>query len=119
MQQNYVQSIHTFGQATTAYNEALSSIQNKSIDNLKDDLLYYQWQDKNGKDQEEADYLFSRLSEGLQKDIKSVESNATGSYIDKQEQILEDEIDSKIEIYDNGIQDAGKTMLLGSNYNSK
>jgi hypothetical protein len=122
MQQNYVESIHTFGQATTSYSEALSSIQNKSLDNLKDDLLYYHWQEKKKTDPEEAQYLFSRLSDGFQKDIQASQGwtdSATGSYIDEQENQLLSDIQTKVSEYETGVKKAWNTMLVGSNYNSK
>lgn len=120
MQQNYVESIHTFWKATTSYSEALSSIQNKSLDNLKDDLLYYQWQEKLDTDKDEADYLFSRLSEWLQKDIQASEEDSnTGSYIDLQEDLLIEEIETKIWEYEDGVEGAAKTMNTGGMYNSK
>lgn len=121
MTQNYIESIHTFWKATTEYSDALSDIQWKSLDNLKDDLLYYEWQNQVWVDDTEAEYLFSRLSEGLQKDIEmsDTEDDGTGSYFEQQDNEMVEEIEAKIALYEEGMLQAEETLKIGSRYNSK
>lgn len=121
MQQNYIESIHTFWKATTEYTEALSQIQNTSLENLKDDLLYYEWQNKTETDPEEAEYLLSRLSEWLQKDINAAQNgdDGTGSYFEEQEKNIEQEIETKLALYEEGMEKAETILSEWSRYNSK
>lgn len=70
MQSSYSKSITETNHANTIYLEALSDLSNFNMDDLRDDIIYSEWKENLEKgDQADATYFFSKLSEGLQKDL--------------------------------------------------
>ena len=71
MQTNYTKSVTVTNHSNTIYLEALSDLNSFEVNDMKDDIIYTQWKDNQEKgDVEDATYFFSKLSEGLQKDLK-------------------------------------------------
>jgi hypothetical protein len=70
MQTSYTQSVTVTNHANTIYLEALSDLNSFQVNDMKDDIIYSEWKDNTEKgDHETAAYFFSKLSEGLQKDL--------------------------------------------------
>lgn len=70
MQSSYSKSITETNHANTLYLEALNDLSKFESDDLRDDILYSEWKENLEKgDQVDATYFFSKLSEGLQKDL--------------------------------------------------
>jgi len=67
---NYNKAIITISESNTAYLEGLHTYSMYETTQLKDDLLYVQWKNYLDAGDPDAEYLFSRLSEGLQKDMQ-------------------------------------------------
>lgn len=67
---NYTKSISETSHANTIYLEALNEYSSFELGDLKDDIIYTQWKENVNKgDKEDAQYFFTKLSEGLQKDL--------------------------------------------------
>lgn len=69
-QTNYAKSVATTNVANTIYLESLNEIDAFEMGDFRDDLLYGQWKDNVSRRDPDADYYFSKLSEGLQNDLK-------------------------------------------------
>lgn len=70
MQNSYTSSVTVTNHANTVYLEALNDLTAFEMNDMKDDIMYTQWKDNSEKgDVEDANYFFSKLSEGLQKDL--------------------------------------------------
>ncbi|MEO8512300.1 MAG: hypothetical protein ABI543_01945 [Ignavibacteria bacterium] len=71
MQSSYSLSIAKTNNANTIYLEALNDLTSYEMNDMKDDIIYSQWKENSEKgDVEDAQYFFSKLSEGYQKDLK-------------------------------------------------
>jgi hypothetical protein len=70
---SYNKAILTISESNTAYLEALHEYSMFANDKLKDDLLYVEWKKHLEAGDPDAEYLFSRLSEGLQADLLKYE----------------------------------------------
>ena len=67
---SYTKSISETSHANTIYLEALNEYSSFEMGDLKDDIIYSQWKENTRKgDKEDALYFFTKLSEGLQKDL--------------------------------------------------
>ncbi len=67
---NYTKSISETNHANTIYLEALNEHSSFELGDLKDDLIYSEWKQNMEKgDNQHAQYFFTKLSEGLQKDL--------------------------------------------------
>jgi hypothetical protein len=70
---NYIQSVTHTNIANTTYLEALNDLSSYELGDLKDDLIYTEWK----KGDADAPYYFSKLSEGLQKDLQDNPEDVT------------------------------------------
>lgn len=67
---NYTKSISETSHANTIHLEALNEYSSFEMGDLKDDIIYSEWKNNVQKgDKEDAQYFFTKLSEGLQKDL--------------------------------------------------
>lgn len=102
-QSNYAQSVTMTNHANTVYLEALSEQSTLGMDDLRDDIIYSLWKDNLAKgDTEDAEYFFSKLSEGLQKDL--ADNPADVSEYDKEQLAASESIQMRFkesnELYD-------------------
>lgn len=102
LQSSYAKSIAGTNEANTIYLEALSDLSAFEMNDLKDDILYTQWKDNNAKgDEEDAKYFFSKLSEGLQKDLS--DNPADVSEYEKEQQATLDSINERLKLAEENI----------------
>lgn len=116
MQSSYSQSITETNHANTVYLEALSDLSALEMDDLRDDIIYSEWKENTEKgDQEDATYFFSKLSEGLQKDLTDNPSDV--SEYEKEQQSDFDSIKAQFVLSDKMHDDAEGLMKKGNNAN--
>lgn len=89
---NYNKSVSTLSDANGLYLEYLNDYTHTELLDLKDDLLYTQWKQTPASDPDK-EYLFSRLSEGLQKDLEKKDTDAKNETSEKEAR--DTEIDAK------------------------
>lgn len=113
MQTSYTQSVTVTNHANTIYLEALSDMNSFQVNDMKDDIIYSQWKDNTAKgDVEDATYFFSKLSEGLQKDL--LDNPKDVSEYDKEQARDLDSIMSRMHESDQ-LNDSAKVLLSKGN----
>lgn len=116
MQSSYSQSITVTNHANTVYLEALNDLNAFGMNDLKDDILYTQWKDNSEKgDVEDATYFFSKLSDGLQKDLSDNPKDV--SEYEKEQLADLDSIKGRLQESDHMNDSAKVLMEKGSNAN--
>jgi len=77
---SYNKAIMSMSESNTMYLQYLNDYTSEDLRNLKDDLLYLQWKNLAAQGDEDADYVFSRLSPEIQADLTTaMESNGDSS----------------------------------------
>ena len=64
-------AIMTMSESSTSYLDALNDYTQFTLEDFKDDMIYMQWKKAEKTGDPDADYLFSKLSEALQKDLQA------------------------------------------------
>lgn len=116
MQSSYSKSITETNHANTVYLEALSDLSNFNMDDLRDDIIYSQWKENLEKgDKDDADYFFSKLSEGFQKDLADNPSDI--SEYEKQQKAAADSIQAQFMLSEKMHNEAEALMQKGGDAN--
>jgi hypothetical protein len=116
MQSSYSKSITETNHANTVYLEALNDLSAFEMDDLRDDIIYSQWKENLQKgDQQDALYFFSKLSEGLQKDL--AEDPADVSEYERQQLATADSIQAQFVLANKMHDDAEELMNKGNDAN--
>jgi hypothetical protein len=76
-QESYIQAVRYQSEANTIYLETLNDMTQLEMDGFQDEMFYAEWKNNLEKGDPDADYFFSLLSEGYQKDLKEDPSNTT------------------------------------------
>ncbi len=117
MQTSYTQSVTVTNHANTIYLEALSDLNSFEVNDMKDDIIYTQWKDNSEKgDVEDATYFFSKLSEGLQKDLKDDPKDV--SEYEKEQAANLDSINARLKESET-LNDSAKILLTKGNNANK
>jgi hypothetical protein len=117
-QSSYARSIAGTNEANTVYLEALNDLSAFEMYDLKDDILYTQWKDNSAKgDVEDANYFFSKLSPGLQKDLSDNPADVSEYEREQQEQL--DSINAQFKLADEQHDAADSLMNLGNIANKR
>ncbi len=117
MQTSYTQSVTVTNHANTIYLEALSDLNSFEVNDMKDDIIYTQWKDNSEKgDVEDATYFFSKLSEGLQKDLKDDPKDV--SEYEKEQAANLDSINARMKESET-LNDSAKVLLTKGNNANK
>ncbi len=117
MQINYTNSVTITNHANTIYLEALSDLNSFEVNDMKDDIIYTQWKDNTEKgDVDDANYFFSKLSDGLQKDLNDDPKDV--SEYDKEQAASLDSINARL---DESVQlnDSAKVLMEKGNSANK
>jgi hypothetical protein len=113
MQSSYSKSITETNHANTVYLEALNDLSAFEMDDLRDDIIYSQWKENLQKgDQQDALYFFSKLSEGLQKDL--AEDPADVSEYERQKLATADSIQAQF-VLANKMHDTAEELMNKGN----
>lgn len=113
---NYTKSIAHTNHANTIYLEALSDKSALNFDDMRDDIIYSEWKENMEKgDKEDADYFFSKLSEGFQKDLADNPSDV--SEYEKQQLAAADSIVARFKESDETFDEADVMMQKGQDAN--
>ena len=116
MQSNYTKSVTMTNHANTAYLEALNDLSAFGMLDLKDDLIYSEWKQSLEKgDAVDAQYFFTKLSEGLQKDL--ADNPADVSEYDKEQLAAMDSIQAGFKESDQIYDEAEALMQKGNTAN--
>lgn len=116
MQSSYSKSITETNHANTIYLEALNDLSQFESNDLKDDIIYSEWKENLEKgDQEDATYFFSKLSEGLQKDLADNPSDV--SEYEREQKTNLDSIMAQFVLAGKTHEDAEELMKKGSEAN--
>lgn len=116
LQSSYAKSIAGTNEANTVYLEALSDLSAFEMNDLRDDILYTQWKENSAKgDAEDAKYFFSKLSEGLQKDLS--DNPADVSEYEKEQQATLDSINGQFKLAEEQHGAADSLMQKGTTAN--
>jgi hypothetical protein len=116
MQSSYSKSITETNHANTVYLEALSDLSSFNMDDLRDDIIYSEWKENLEKgDKEDADYFFSKLSEGFQKDLADNPTDV--SEYEKQQMAAADSIQAQFILSDKMHDEAEDLMKKGGDAN--
>lgn len=117
MQTSYTQSVTVTNHSNTIYLEALSDLNSFEVNDMKDDIIYTQWKDNSEKgDVEDATYFFSKLSEGLQKDLKDDPKDV--SEYEKEQAANLDSINARLKESET-LNDSAKVLLTKGNNANK
>lgn len=117
MQTSYTQSVTVTNHANTIYLEALSDLNSFEVNDMKDDIIYSQWKDNTEKgDTEDAAYFFTKLSEGLQKDLKDDPKDV--SEYEKEQTAYLDSINARMKESEE-LNDSAKVLLTKGNNANK
>lgn len=116
MQSSYSKSVTETNHANTVYLEALSDMSAFEMDDLRDDIIYSEWKENLEKgDTEDAQYFFSKLSEGFQKDLADNPSDV--SEYEKQQAATLDIINGQFKEADKMHDGAEELMKKGNDAN--
>lgn len=88
-QTSYIQAINNQSVANTQYLEVLNDYTQFEMNEFKDDIIYAEWKKHLKSGDADADYYFSKLSEGFQKDLQE-DAEDISNYEKQQEAALED-----------------------------
>lgn len=88
-QTKYIQAINGQSTSNTQYLEVLNDYTQFEMNEFKDDIIYAEWKKHLKAGDPDADYYFSKLSEGFQKDLQEDAENIS-NYEKQQEEALED-----------------------------
>jgi len=117
MQNSYTSSVTVTNHANTVYLEALNDLTAFEMNDMKDDIMYTQWKDNSEKgDVEDANYFFSKLSEGLQKDLSDNPKDV--SEYDKEQASQLDSINARLDESVH-MSDSAKTLMTKGNMANK
>ncbi len=117
MQTSYTQSVTVTNHANTIYLEALSDLNSFEVNDMKDDIIYSQWKDNTEKgDTEDAAYFFTKLSDGLQKDLKDDPKDV--SEYEKEQTAYLDSINARMKESEE-LNDSAKVLLTKGNNANK
>lgn len=117
MQNSYTSSVTVTNHANTVYLEALNDLTAFEMNDMKDDIMYTQWKDNSEKgDVEDANYFFSKLSEGLQKDLSDNPKDV--SEYDKEQAANLDSINARLNESVH-MSDSAKTLMTKGNSANK
>lgn len=117
MQNSYTSSVTVTNHANTVYLEALNDLTAFEMNDMKDDIIYTQWKDNTEKgDVEDAHYFFSKLSEGLQKDLSDNPKDV--SEYDKEQAANLDSINARLNESVH-MSDSAKTLMTKGNSANK
>lgn len=108
-QTNYTLAIQEQGRANTAYLEVLNDYTEWEMDGFKDDILYSEWKNNLERNDPDAEYFFSQLSEGLQKDLKDNPNDDMANY-NKEQEAREKELEERFDDTD-AQSDSAKIIL--------
>ncbi len=115
-QSSYTQSLSETSRANTIYLEALNDLTGFEMNDFQDDILYSEWKNNVEKgDTEDAQYFFSKLSEGLQKDLADNPSDI-GEYEKEQMARLKD-INDRFQQSEDTLKSATLLLLKGNDAN--
>lgn len=116
MQSSYSKSVTETNHANTVYLEALSDMSAFEMDDLRDDIIYSEWKENLEKgDNEDAQYFFSKLSEGFQKDLADNPSDV--SEYEKQQLATLETINGQFKEADKMHDTAEELMKKGNDAN--
>ncbi|HJY62952.1 MAG TPA: hypothetical protein VJ455_02260 [Ignavibacteria bacterium] len=116
MQSSYSKSVTVTNHANTVYLESLNDLSAFEMDDLRDDIIYSEWKENIEKgDNEDAQYFFSKLSEGLQKDL--ADNPADVSAYETQQITTLDSINGQFKEADKMHDEAESLMQTGNNAN--
>ncbi len=117
MQNSYTSSVTVTNHANTVYLEALNDLTAFEMNDMKDDIMYTQWKDNSEKgDVEDANYYFSKLSDGLQKDLSDNPKDV--SEYDKEQAANLDSINARLDESVH-MSDSAKTLMSKGNSANK
>ncbi len=116
LQSSYAKSIAGTNEANTVYLEALNDLSAFEMNDLRDDIMYTQWKDNNAKgDVEDANYFFSKLSPGFQKDLLDDPQDVSAYEKEQQEQL--DSINAQFLLANRQHDTADSLMARGNTAN--
>ncbi len=116
MQSSYTKSVTMTNHANTVYLESLNDLSAFGMLDLKDDIIYSQWKENLEKgDLADAQYFFTKLSEGLQKDL--ADNPADVSEYDKEQIAAMDSIQAGFKESDRLYDEAEDLMQKGNTAN--
>jgi len=116
MQSNYTKSVAVTNHANTVYLEALNELSAFEMDDLRDDIIYSEWKENLEKgDTEDARYFFTKLSEGLQKDLE--QDPADVSAYEREQLANMDSIQTRFKESDELFNESEELMQKGNSAN--
>jgi hypothetical protein len=114
-QSYYTQSLAETNRANTIYLEALNDLTAFEMNDFKDDIIYSEWKKNNERNDPDAPYFFSKLSEGLQKDLKDNPSDISEYEKEQSERLAE--IDTRFKHSEDTLKSAGNLLQKGQDSN--
>lgn len=84
---NYIKSVAEKNRSSTIYLDAMNDLTSFQMSDMKDDMIYSEWKQHMEKGDPDASYYFTKLSEGLQKDLAD-DPKDVSQYDKEQEQML-------------------------------
>jgi hypothetical protein len=114
-QEAYIMAIKHQSDANTSYLETLSDMTQLEMDGFQDEMFYSEWKNNLEKGDPDANYYFSLLSEGYQKDLKEDPENYSNWEKEHQEKLAAfeqrfaevDAISDSSDVYMKKAQEAG------------
>ena len=112
----YTQSLAETNRANTIYLEALNDLTGFGMNDFKDDIIYSEWKKNAERNDADAPYFFSKLSDGLQKDLKDDNPSDMGEYEKEQSEHLA-EIETRFRHSEDTLKSAASLLQKGQDAN--